>query len=984
MDNRPAESTILDLEIKLVLTTQRVDRLEAEIARLAGSKGTRHRTLANRARFALSLVSAAITPDGEAARNHIRLWLKWRLGLPIKAYEPTLDRAAVPDDYHFWLYRFERFDEDDRRLIREHLSTSTLPKLTIIVLDQPRPAQEVASLPEGVTLLLGDLVMQEYSNWNAIVLSEEPKIERDPRIRYIRPPDSLFRLLSSTGESADHVYVLMAAGIRLRPFALYAFAERFASNADALLVYADEDLIDRTKVRSAPFFKPDFSPELFQRYPYTGECVAVRASVISMAMLQFDDAPLTSLFAILPRLIPWYRISHIPMILFHSHRRCLPMTEVAQHPIWPPEVIEASVSVIIPTKDQLGLLTACIESIERANHSRPRTLDIIVIDNGSTDADTVSFLKEAVARRRFRLVSDPSPFNYAYLNNLAAASSCADVLVFVNNDTEVIDYEWIEKLLVHAMKPDVGVVGAKLLYPNGSIQHGGSLVGLGGVCGHLYVGEASDTTGYMHLAQMNREVSAVTGACLAIRREVFSNLGGFDERLKVAFNDTLLCLMALERGYRNVFVADPLLVHHESKSRGYDDTPQKFARTISEGAIARRLFPGPFRNDRYYNPNLSLLQPYTLADPPRLVPPWYIQRIRRTGLLKILFLSVTHQRGHGVATVVKMQAEYLASQGHAVIVAGPASNSDHVYEGCHRLALTTPGEVAEFAYNHRVNCLVIHTMPFMSMARTAGVWPKIIIYDHGEPNPDWFSDAKERRHADLERELCRAAADRVVTNSEAIRAATGLDTAITIRLGNTHMPTWTDADSQLRPNLRAQLGWGNKIVVLNVCRFEAEERKYKGIDTFVEVMKEIDRDPRWAGHFKFVLCGKATQGDVILMEEQGLEVHANVVDADMADLYRAADIYMSLSRWEGYNLGIAQALAFGLPVIASDIPAHREFSVTVAADVQHIISELVRLARAPEPRIRAGLPLQWADHQSSIERIVLEVCGVSNDGKRDG
>jgi GT2 family glycosyltransferase len=224
---------------------------------------------------------------------------------------------------------------------------------------------------------------------------------------------------------------------------------------------------------------------------------------------------------------------------------------------------EPLVSVIIPTRDRVELLRGAVASVlERSGWAH---LELLVVDNGSTDPETLRFL-EGIAPPH-RVLRRPGPFDWSALNNNAAREARGEYLLFLNNDIEAIEPGWVEALLEHAQRPGIGAVGAKLLYPDGTVQHAGIALGMDGFAGHPFRGARGDDPGPGGLLSVARECSAVTGACLMIRRETFSALGGYDPDLRIAFNDVDLCLRAACRGHRTVWTPHAMLVHHESASR---------------------------------------------------------------------------------------------------------------------------------------------------------------------------------------------------------------------------------------------------------------------------------------------------------------------------------------------------------------------------------------------------------------------------------
>jgi GT2 family glycosyltransferase len=217
---------------------------------------------------------------------------------------------------------------------------------------------------------------------------------------------------------------------------------------------------------------------------------------------------------------------------------------------------------------------------------------------------------------------DDSPFNYARLNNSAANIALGSVLIFLNDDTEVLRRDWLQELVRYALLPGVGAVGPKLLFGDGTVQHGGVILGAARGTAHAHVGLGAADPGYHGLANITHEVAAVTGACLAVTRSAFNSVGGFNEQFPTTFNDTVLCCDLYTKGHRTVYLAEALLYHFESKTRGSEDSAEKLQRYQNEFDLARSLHSDLFVEDPWYSPNLSLLDPYTSARPPRRALQW--------------------------------------------------------------------------------------------------------------------------------------------------------------------------------------------------------------------------------------------------------------------------------------------------------------------------------------------------------------------------
>jgi GT2 family glycosyltransferase len=229
-----------------------------------------------------------------------------------------------------------------------------------------------------------------------------------------------------------------------------------------------------------------------------------------------------------------------------------------------------------------------------------------VLDNGSREPASLAMFEDWVRREpdRVKIVPYDVPFNFSAINNYAVGRSTGEYLLFLNNDTEVITPDWIEAMIEQAQRPAIGAVGVKLLYPDNTVQHAGVIVGLGGVAGHSHKYFAADEPGYFYTLQTVNNFSAVTGACLMMRREVFDEAGGFDDELAIAFNDVDLCLRIRAAGYRNIYLPHVVLYHHESKSRGRENTPEKQARFLREQQIMHERWKTDTLPDPYYNINL--------------------------------------------------------------------------------------------------------------------------------------------------------------------------------------------------------------------------------------------------------------------------------------------------------------------------------------------------------------------------------------------
>jgi GT2 family glycosyltransferase len=433
----------------------------------------------------------------------------------------------------------------------------------------------------------------------------------DPRVSVLAPGTAPEAALAGAGDVA----VLATPGIVLAPDALHALVSGLRDDDLVELVYADEDRIDANGRRYAPWFKPDFSTDLLRSSPFTGRLLAFRTALPPRAggIGRGEPHDVALRFSERSR-----RIAHVARVLHHvpdgvaldetaSARAIADSLARAGEEGWVSALGEGRfrvryrvrgeplVSVIVPTRDRVELLRVAVSSV--VERSGWRNVELLVVDNGSTDPETLRFL-EGIATPH-RVLRRPGPFDWAALNNDAAREARGEYLLFLNNDIEAIEPGWVEALLEHAQRPGVGAVGAKLLYPDGTVQHAGIALGMEGFAGHPFRGARGDDPGPGGLLSVARECSAVTGACLMMGRELFESLGGFDPELRIAFNDVDLCLRARERGHRTVWTPHARLVHHESASRSAEHPRVEYRR------VRRRWGALALAGDPHFSPNLD-------------------------------------------------------------------------------------------------------------------------------------------------------------------------------------------------------------------------------------------------------------------------------------------------------------------------------------------------------------------------------------------
>jgi len=512
---------------------------------------------------------------------------------------------------------------------------------------------------------------QSYPRWELCIANDaspSPHVRRildgyaraDARIKVVhREENGHISLCSnSAAELAEGDWLaLLDHDDELHPMALLEVADAIAAHPDWRVVFSDEDKIDGDGRRFDPYMKSDWNYDLFLSHNCISHLGVYRTDLfreiggftVGMEGSQDWDLALRGIERISPD-----QIGHVPKVLYHwraiegstalapqekDYAHDAGMRAIQAHldrqgrgarvenipgqrgnyrvryPVPDPVPL---VSIIVPTRDQVGLLRACIDSV--LTMTRYARFEIIVVDNQSSDPDALAYLEKLRHGDVTRVLVCDEPFNYARINNVAVEAANGEVLCFLNNDITVISPDWLEEMVGQACRPGVGAVGAMLYYPNDTIQHAGVAVGVHGVAAHVYSGHGRGFPGHMSRARLPQTLSAVTAACLVVRKERFDAVGGFDVSLGVAFNDVDLCLRLDAQGWRNVWTPFAELYHHESASRGLEDSPEKKARFRSEIEFMERRWGERLRADPYYSPSFTLdEEPCQLAFPPRWV-----------------------------------------------------------------------------------------------------------------------------------------------------------------------------------------------------------------------------------------------------------------------------------------------------------------------------------------------------------------------------
>ncbi len=571
--------------------------------------------------------------------------------------------AVDRNDYTEWVRRYDTLNDAARERIRQHIAVMDSPPLISVVMPTYNPN------PIWLIEAIESVQKQLYPHWELCIADDaspnpaiRPLLEKfareDARIKVV------FREKNGHISAASNSALALATGEWvalldhddvLPEHALYCVADAIIANPSLRLIYSDEDKIDEAGRRHGPYFKCDWNPDLF--YSHNMIChlgVYYRPLLEQIGGFRFGfegsqdyDMALRCIEQIEPS-----AIHHIPRVLYHwrvhaestaggadakpyamlageraineylqrkkikGRAETLPFGAYRIHYALPPVV--PLVSVIIPTRNGFHLLKQCVDSIfQKTDYP---IYEIIIVDNGSDCVDTLAYFNELRQKENVHILRDERPFNYSALNNVAIAIAQGEFVCLLNNDIEVISPDWLSSMVSIALQPNIGAVGARLWYPNDTLQHGGVIIGIGGIAGHAHKHLGKNNNGYFGRAVLIQSLSAVTGACLLVKKSIYQAVNGLNEKdLAVAFNDVDFCLRVRDAGYRNVWTPYAELYHHESATRGYEDNPIKQARFAAEVAYMKKRWGDQLLNDPAYSPNLTLEhEDFSLAWPPRV------------------------------------------------------------------------------------------------------------------------------------------------------------------------------------------------------------------------------------------------------------------------------------------------------------------------------------------------------------------------------
>ena len=590
---------------------------------------------------------AIFTDIKQAARQQK---LPWRT-LALQAYQSTFEHSTPGINYQYWLEQQTAHQQQEHlRLLQQLLHWQLKPVISVLLPVYNTP-------PILLAECINSVKQQLYPHWQLCVVDDastcsltrqalQQLCSDDDRIQLLqRPVNGHISAASNSAlalATGDYVALLDHDDL-LTPDALLQVAAAINRQPNALLLYSDEDKINEQGKRYDPHFKPGWNPDLLLSQNYISHLgVYQRQRILNIGgfkeglegsqdhdlVLRFTDGLSPEHIVHIPRVLYHWRAvagstalgGHEKSYAHHAGLQALQQYVVTRSPdtqvvatagdyyriCWALPSPPPLVSLLVPTRDGVDILAPCVNAIlEKTEY---RHFELLILDNQSSCSRTLQYMQEVSQRdERVRVLHWDQPFNYSAINNFGASQAKGSIIGLINNDVEPINGAWLSEMVSQVCRSEIGCVGAKLYYPNGTLQHAGVILGINGVAGHSHKYLNGDHAGYFSRLQLVQNLSAVTGACLLVRKSVFDEVSGLNEQhLTVAFNDVDFCLKVREAGYRNLWTPYAELYHHESVSRGAEDNPEKQARFQAEIAYMRETWGAELDNDPAYNPNLTL------------------------------------------------------------------------------------------------------------------------------------------------------------------------------------------------------------------------------------------------------------------------------------------------------------------------------------------------------------------------------------------
>ena len=498
--------------------------------------------------------------------------------------------------YSEWREKWVELNEKERQSVEDRIGS--LPHRLSFTLLLHTQGHDSA----GVFQTIKSLMVQLYPNWLLWII-EYDSLDTEIREKILELQDGRIKIVDSDPSELGDWVIELTPGAELHETALFVNAFSAINNPVIELMYSDHDHIDPSGKFCDPYMKPDWNPDLFAAMNYFEPLVACKRELWETHRDDISDKH--EFLLKVTKSVTHDAIFHISDVLISipvagEKTHLEPSCKRIAYPLPEPEPL---VSILIPTRDNGRILGKCLESL--FGETSYSNFEVVLVNHETSQSKALKVIKEFEKKTNFKTINFSGSFNFAMMMNLAESASTGDVLVLLNNDMEIIDSEWLTELVSQVSRPEVGVVGALLFFGDGTIQHAGIHPGLGGLMGHGHKHLPADDSGYFNRLKAVHEVAAVTGACLAVKKSTWIDLGGMNEDLAVAYNDVDLCLKARNSGLRVLFTPFARLLHHESASRGIDESIEKNERLRAEIKIIKHEWGSFLYNDPAYSPNLS-------------------------------------------------------------------------------------------------------------------------------------------------------------------------------------------------------------------------------------------------------------------------------------------------------------------------------------------------------------------------------------------
>ncbi|MEB3266015.1 MAG: glycosyltransferase family 4 protein [Cyanobacteriota bacterium] len=869
----------------------------------------------------------------------------------LKSAPSEINPSKSVTRYQEWSSRWDTPSEDERLAMSQFVDDNELKTIIILIPGEIRSMKRT----------LSSLSACSYRNWDLFIPTKRcTKTEREQ----IRALCSRYSSYWSETDQLTKDYagcVILQPGVVLRTHALCtALIALSRADADQWLFYSDEDRASRKRGIHSPLFKPSPQAGLNQATSLLGSFVLLRLENrrAKLLMHQFMNTATSrrSLNSFVPKDIGSHELHRISHVLYHDNTRNKSIDRrlvVRSADLAKSDSLETSI-IIISDNYSINQIHKTIEAILCQEGV---TLNEIIIVSASVPSAVVSQLQrfESTGARIALLSSHQIP--WADQANLALKHSHADICVILSAGTTLSDRSLLYRLIGEASADHAGVV---------SVHHDHDLAWMMNYsCQYQFRNSTADVDMKRTLRDLNRlswSLDFVAGDIFALKKSIWQVFHGFPEAKSREYCQIRMSIDCLSLHLKNRSCA--VLTPTDGLRSCCRRVSQDILNLLESEAYLIARNGSKSRLSRAISPS----SPCQIAIVPQQSSVWITSQASRS--LTIIIFSCVLSQGYGVALVVQIHARYLRRLGYNIIIAGPSCRDELLFKGCSRRIITTENEAAALVVETNPVVAICHTPPFYTIACLLGQQYLIMAIDHGEPPPYLFSNYREREAIQRVKSTAMKNMSRVYAISNAVADEASWHVDGIIELGNTHIKQWRDEMHTSRLHTRQVFDWNHKWIILTVCRIQHRERSYKGFEHLYELrqwMQLLQNEGDLP--LVFVVCGRGTQHDEDALKCQGFTVFRNVNDEQLEELYAAADIYVSQSQWEGFNLGIAQALAMGLDVYASDIAAHRQFSISVSNDIRHTAETMLATLRSHQQR-RSPKRLSWRKGLKSLATAI--------------